>query len=467
MASSVGRYSSSLWHRLRPWMGAACFTCLVASGISAQTPFPRTSQPQRSELRSDGAASARAARPGVTAPLVHTARRLTGLSSASPKVQATSAGESSPVAQPLPFSPASPEGVAGDATLRNLDGRDVACQAARHAMLPEVLRARARTVHDLYKDEDDCTRQAAQALAQFLCLQAKHQEDAAAANALRAYYGRIAVAEQLRLTQQGMQLTDEQRRKQQSLRSSGVAGGVDLSEFDRRELEIQDKQLQLFSQERQLRNLLAQTARLDYRQEEVIQEPLEVCECPLDCDAIAQQAMLLRHDLRGWQLLAAQVNPSSAPVFARMLGTLVGGWGLPMPTVSGLKMLLHPPDHSKLSSNLRREIDLAVNAQRERVVQEVHEKCAKTSLAYERIEIARQVISSWEARLEQLEQLEQLGNAQPEQRAVVRGELLKARGEEISRRLEARNAEIDLAEATGGLSDRCCAGQPWLITGEE
>jgi hypothetical protein len=33
--------------------------------------------------------------------------------------------------------------------------------------------------------------------------------------------------------------------------------------------------------------------------------------------------------------------------------------------------------------------------------------------------------------------------------------------------MEARTAEIDLAEAVGGISRRCCNGLPWLLTGYE
>ncbi len=348
-----------------------------------------------------------------------------------------------------------------------LDGHDIGCRAAQNWLPSELLRARARTLLQLFCEEDDCTRQAAQALACFLNMQAKHQEDIGAATALRAYYTRIALAEQLTLSTESLHLVARQLAQQEALHAGGLPAGTDWSAFDRRRIEITDKQYQLHSQDRQLRSVLAQIADADYATDRVRQERLEVLECSLACDRLKQQALGLRQDLRGWIYLSGQVNDQSAPLFAKMFTTIVGGWGLPLPSIVGLKNLICPPDYSCLATNMRREMSLAVETHTRWICQAVDEKCHKLQLAYQRLQLARQTIDSWMERLAQLEKLGELGDGQPEQTAIAQAGLLQARSEEISRRLEARIAEIDLAEATGGLADRCCAGQPWLLTGYE
>jgi hypothetical protein len=103
-----------------------------------------------------------------------------------------------------------------------------------------------------------------------------------------------------------------------------------------------------------------------------------------------------------------------------MISTLIGGWGLPLPTIGGLKSLLCPPDYSGLAANLQQELWLIVETHRRWISQAVEEKCANLQLSYQRVDLAQQTISVWEKRLAQLERLEGLGDAQPEQIAVAR-----------------------------------------------
>ncbi len=360
---------------------------------------------------------------------------------------------------PLPLS--------GSLGLTVIDGRDIACRTAQHWTPAQVLRARGRTIIQAYCDEDECSQKAANSLAVFLNMQANHQEDIGAASALRAYYTRIAIREHLQVTFDSLSLIALEKGKQQAAQKGGLAAGTDLSDFERQKFSVEDQQIQLGSQERQLRTLLSQLARVDYAMDEVQQESLEVLANPMDCERLKAIALSTRHDIRGWSYLSGQVNETSAPIYAKMLSTMVGGFGLPLPTISGLKNLLCPPDHSCLTANMQYELNLTVETHRRWICQAVDEKCAKVQLAYRRIELAQQTLSSWENRIEQLEELEAMGDAEPEQIAVARVGRLKARADEISRRLDARIAEIDLAEALGGLSCRCCSGQPWLITGLE
>ena len=352
------------------------------------------------------------------------------------------------------------------ATVPVIDGRDIACRAAQNWIPATTLRARARTLVQLYCDADECEQQAACALSRFLHMQASHQEDIGAASALRAYYTRIAIAEQMAIASESMQLVDSEEDKQEAIQQGGLPAGTDLTGFERQRIKILDGQLQIGLQDRQLRSLLAQLTGLDYATDQVSQEELDVIPTSLDCPNLQQRALSTRHDIQGWIYISGQVNETSAPIFAKMLPTIVGSWGIPLPAIR-LKSLLCPPDHSQLAANMKQELDLIVETHRRWICQAVMEKCSKLEMSYARIELAQQTIQSWRERLKQLEQLKEHGDGKPAESAHARSELLRARVEEIKRRLEARIAEIDLAEATGCLSQRCCDGQAWLLTGFE
>lgn len=353
------------------------------------------------------------------------------------------------------------------ATTSTVDGRDIGCRAANQWIPSDILRARARMLVQAFCEEDECARQAAQVLANFLCMQAEHQEDIGAASAMRAYYTRIALVEQQNIAALSLALIDSEEQAQAAIQERGLAAGTDLSSFERLRIEVMDKRLVMESQERQLRCLLSQLTGLDYAMNEVQHEQLEIFESPLDCNRLKAFALRMRSDLRAWIYLSRHINEESAPIFAGMLTTLIGGYGLPIPTISGLKQLLCPPDYSCLAANMKHEVDLTVETHRKWICQAVDEKCNKLLLAYQRIRLAQQLVASWEERLLQLDQLESRGEGQAAESAKARSELLKARSEEVSRRLDAKLAEIDLSEACGGLSLRCCNGQPWLMSGLE
>lgn len=347
-----------------------------------------------------------------------------------------------------------------------LDGRMVACQAACCWTPAHALRARGRTVIDAYQREDDCARQAAQIIATFLNLQACHQEDLAAASGLKAYYTRIAVAEQLRLGAEAKKLLAAEETQLQAVRRSGLVVNTDLSDFQRRGLEIDDQELQLRAQDQQLRSVLVHLAHCDYGMDDVLQEELLVQPIHLNCAALVSKALRERYDLRGWSYLASQVNETSAPLFAQLLSTSVGAFGLPLPALGVLKHLLLRPDHATLASNLQQELRLMLETLCGAIQQSVEEKCAKLELAYGRLDLAQQTVASWQTRRGQLQQLEELGKPDPEQTARAQLGWMRARADEITRRLEARLAEVELAEATGRLAQRCCAGQAWLVSGQ-
>lgn len=381
----------------------------------------------------------------------------------------TEAPEIAVSAASLPFALSQVHSVSSAVSSRNqvLDGRMVACRAVRNWTPAQALRARGRTVVEAYREEDECEQSAARSVAEFLNLQACHQEDIAAGSALRAYYTRIALAEQLQLSVESRKLVDQEETKHHTALKGGLSTGADLSGFERRRIEIEDQRIQLQAQDRQLRTLLAQLADSDYEMDAVQQERLDVQANSLDCHKLVSMALHRRYDMRSWTHLTSQVNETSASIFAQVLSTAVGGFGLPLPAVVGLKNLLCPPDHSQLAANLKRELRLTVETNRRWIEQTVHEKCAKLELAYRRMELAQQTTDSWSERREQLEKLQELGKPLADQMAAAQIGWMQSRGEEIARRLEARLAEVELAEATGELARRCCTGQAWLVTGAE
>lgn len=371
----------------------------------------------------------------------------------------------------------SPQGVVENAAIpvlpsvptqgcRVIDGREIGCCAARKWMPSQVLRQRGRAIVEMYCDaKDECERQAAYDLNHFLVLQSKHQEDIGAASALRAYYTRISLTEQLALTQDFLARVQTEESKQNAAQEGGLPAGTDLSSFGRSRIEILDKQLQVLSKDRQLRCLISELTGYDYGMYEICAERLTIHPVTIDCPTLKQIGLATRKDLRGWVFIAGRVNETSAPIFARMLGTLIGGWGMPLPKVCGLKYLLCPPDYATLARNLKHELELTAETHRRWICQAIEEKCENLKLAYQRIDLANQTIASWEDRIAQLQRLEEQGESEPAQLADARKELLLARSEEINRRLDARIAEVEVAEAIGGISDRCCAGEAWLRIG--
>ena len=349
----------------------------------------------------------------------------------------------------------------------SLDGHEIGCLAANQWIPADLLRQRGCTLMKSFCKEDDCQRAAAQTLAVFLNMQAKYQEDLGAASALRAYYSRIAIAEQTRLNALSLEYINGEESKQIAAQRQGLPATTDLSSFERLKLKSEDNRLQIESKDRQLRSLLVQLTGVDYESEQVCQEYLQVLTVSLDCEQLKQRALVLRQDLQAWQHLACHVNEESAPIFAQMLSTIIGGWGLPLPKVAALKAAFCKPDYTCLVANLRRELNLTIEINRRWIEQAVSEKCESLKVAYQRMELAQRVIASWDRRVEQLEALERSGQSAAAELATARSELLKAHADEISRRLDAKLAEVDLAEACGGLADRCCQKQPWLLTGFE
>jgi hypothetical protein len=437
MSSNVNKLTASqgFW----PWLGRLAFAGILASAL-----LPANSTwAQPTELvgpKNDSAAT--------SALLTSVSSRAIGMTSVSTAPELN-----------LPQSVAQEPAV----TILPLGAREIGCQAALRWQPAIGLKQRAQTIQRLYCEEDQCKRQAANGLAQFLCLQASHQEDLAAATAMRAYYSRIGIDEQKKLIARGKQAVSAQLSKQNKLIDQGLAAGVDLSSLERQNFDLEDQLLQAESQDDQLRRLLTGMTEIDYKVEHKILEPLVVEKQTLDCDALVAMALRNRFDLQSWRCLYRQINDESAEMFASIIATSVGSFGIPLPKMVGLKLLMCKSyDKALLADNLRKEVATIIVTNEGYAQQLVVEKCSQLKLAYGRHELQLQRITSWEYRLKQIERLESHGDARPAERAAAETGLLKAHSDEVARRLDAKLAEVSLAEVIGGLAGKCCRGEAWF-----
>ncbi len=348
---------------------------------------------------------------------------------------------------------------------RNLiDSRSVACRAACEWLPAKQLRQHAQAVQQLYCEEDDCTRQAASAIAQFLQFQADHQQDLAAAIALRAYYARAAIVEQFALLELSKAELQKQRERQLAIQQKGLAAAVDLTSFDRESITFNLQRIQLQQRDRQLKESLNDATHVQYDWDASVLEPLEVREQTLDFEYLQQFAFGHRHDLLALQCLSRQINSGTAPMLSSIVNNATGLASLPLPKRCFLDRVLGRDDNTVLTNNLKQSIAIACETQASTIRREISEKAIALELAYQRIGLSKETTGSWAKRLEQLERLAELGDSRPADLVSAKTSLLGAKAIEVERRLEAKLAEIALAEACGGLSQRCCKGRAWLVT---
>ena len=347
-----------------------------------------------------------------------------------------------------------------------LDAREVACLAACRWHPAVGLRQRVHTIRQLFCNDSHGSRQASTAIVNFLQLQAAHQEDIGAASAMRAYYSRIGITEQQQWIHAGGKAVELQQQKQQSLLEHGFATALDLSSLQRKNLDLQDQWLQTSSQLRQLQKLLTGLTGQDFECAQHMVEPLVVQSSILDCEKLIAQAFRNRSDLLAWQQLCCHIDEHNAPMVATILSSISGNFGLPMPTASLLKRLTcQGLDPSVLADSLKRELSVLIQTHQAYIEQSVQEKCEQLQLAYQRHEIELHRIDNWVARIEKIDRLESHGQTRPDQKMIAEAGLLESHSTEVTRRLDAKLAEIALAEAVGGLAIRSCQGLAWLPTG--
>lgn len=343
-----------------------------------------------------------------------------------------------------------------------LDGRTVACQAACCWPLARLLDERASTICAEASRSHHSEQRTGLLQANFLRRMAARQRDVGAATALRAYYSWIANQEQLKLVAAGIELHGEQLATQSALIQRGVAI-VDPTELQRKRLELRDNQVQLESNERQLAQALLRLTCCSSDPRSAIVEGLEIRPSALPCDQLVAFALQHRQDYLAYVELCQCLDQQSARSIAELLTPLAGGVGLNLLDLSCIEKICLAARGSEVQSHVARELRAAVQLQRRLIEQTVCEKCQSLALAYERTEIAVELLATWDERIESLQRLGELGDARGQLLASARAEQLQARSTLVSRQLSAKLAEVDLAEAMGELAPRCCRGEPWLF----
>ena len=342
-----------------------------------------------------------------------------------------------------------------------VSGRTVACQAACCWPLAKLLDQRARTVLSQAEDRRQREQTAARLQANFLQHQASAQRDVAAATALRAYYSWIANQQLLQLMEEGLQFQSQQVQIQEALILKGV-GIPDPTALDRKRLELEDNKVQLVHAQRQLTAGLLKLTCCHTDLSRCATESMEIQPQTPDCGALLTYALQHRHDYLALVQLYQCLDEETAAAVAKLLTPLVGV-GFDILDLNLIERLSLRHHGEELLAQIRRELKLASDVVRARIEQSVCDKCQALDTAYQRVTIAEQFIRSWETRIAALKRLEELGDARGEAMATAKAELLNARSTLVTRQLSAKLAEVDLAEAVGELSVRCCNQQAWLV----
>ncbi len=392
-----------------------------------------------------------------------------------PKSRALNVLDSPAAASPSPFINVSrpaiitiPDGSSSDTgtQLATADARDIACAAGRNWLPAIQLRQHAKALDQLYCNErDDCTRQSVRALSQFLRQQAEHQQDVGSANALKAYYSLAGTNAQLVLLAESDAQIAAKKEQQNKLMQQGIAAAVDLTSFDREQIDLNVQQLQLQQRLKQLAQSLVElgNAQIDWTSAHL--EELDIQPSAVDLEYLQQFALSHRHDLAAVNGLARQINSESAPILAGAVAGFTGMVSLPLPALCLYDRLLGRKTYPGLANNLNQEVALAAETLAKSIRQSVFEKSTALELAYQEVELADAMRQSWQKRIAQLQRLAELGESRAAEIALAEASLLASEAAAIHKKLQAKLAEVELSEACGGLHGRCCRGEAWLITG--
>jgi hypothetical protein len=349
-----------------------------------------------------------------------------------------------------------------------MDAREIASGAAERWKPAVALKRRAITINQVHGNGPVKSGQTAKILACFLELQAAHQQDLGASVALRVYYSRVAIQEQLEWIAASGASLEEQRAKQTQLMDRGISTVIDFGTWDRMSIDLMQRSLELQAEDTRLRVLMKSLTGIDDEQSPFALEPLTIERTQIDCEKLVKLACRERMDLIAWRYLQQRVDSESAPSIITLLAGSVAGYGLPLPNLAGIrKLLLHHSSGELLADNLRSELSIMVQIHQEAIRQEVHEKCLKLKLAYDLHQLELQRLDSWKRRLDQLDRLESFGQSQPEEKQAAYAGWRQTQSTEITKRAEAKLAEVALSESVGGLAARCCFREAWLVTGRE
>lgn len=336
----------------------------------------------------------------------------------------------------------------------------LACRAAQCWGPSRLLLQRAATLEESNGVLRLHSRDSVEAQIQFLKHQAAWQQDLVAAGALKSAFTVLAFDAQLEQAERGLALTAEQSAAADALSAKGIAPS-DPTAMARRRLGIEDQCLQLLKGRTLARITLAQLTSLPECNPILVAESLDVQPRCLDCDALIREALSHRSDYRGWQMLATRLDKSNVAAISEIISSTAGNIGLVEHHPQLVDSLWAKLNAGQILERVRNEIHTVTDLQRRLIESAVCERCNVLKIAYERVITAQELLDSWNQRVAALERLAELGHAQPEALGEAKAKQIEATASLIQRQLEARLAEIDLAESCGGLAQRCCSGEEW------
>ncbi len=348
-----------------------------------------------------------------------------------------------------------------------VDARDVACSAGQNWMPAIQLKTHAKSLEDLYCGERDaCTRQAVQAISLWLRLQAERQQDVGAAAALRAYYTLAAIKLQQELVAVSQSMLNSRREQQDQLMQQGAAAAMDLTSFDREQIALNLRQLQLEQSVSQLSQSLNELTRSPDDWSAAGLEPLEIRAAAVETLQLTHLAMANRQDLIAFRELKRRISTDSAPLLVNVIAGSTGMISLPLPKSCWWEKLLGRAAIPSLAGNLKQQVSLATDALAQSIRQAVAEKSSALGLGYQEVELAEATLASWQQRMTQLERLAELGDSRPAELAEADSSQLASKASLVETKLRVKLAEVELAETCGCLHARCCRGEAWLeLTG--
>ncbi len=340
-----------------------------------------------------------------------------------------------------------------------LHSRVIACEVAEHWLPAKQLRQHATALRRLYCKADDCSREAAEAGAQFLETQAEHQLDIAAATGLRAYFLRSSLEEQVALIQQSMALVESRVTAQRAATDKGLALPVDPTALDRERIEAVQQRLQVSQRAEQLQRTIEDLSGNKRDWINGTLEPIVLYQGEIDVPSMQQFAMRCRSDLRALIQLQPHIHDETAGMLASAVSGIAGLSALPLPKPSLMDRMLGRKRLPGLAKSLRQELAIARESLEKSIKQTIADKSSSLQLAYQRIQLSREILDSWNLRIQQLDALAARGEYRLGDKVAAQLGIIQAQATIIERRLEAKLLEIDLAEAIGGLKDRCCNPQ--------
>jgi hypothetical protein len=290
----------------------------------------------------------------------------------------------------------------------------------------------------------------------FVLLQADHQSQRSASQALEAYYGYAALQAASQIQRELIVEIDDLRLTLANLIDKGITVG-DTTQQERARIQAADA---LIQSEYGMQRIHSQLSLLVGSEVgcQLQVDHLQPPSIPYDsvCDLI-EQAYCNRRDFAAWDFLSRKLNIDNLPGLRDVVGSTALIPAFPSSLSNRWVDKLVPGRLAKLESELcERQKQLAEIKQslRKQIAVDVEVAWLDHSAAYQRWELAGQNVASWKERIEQLDRAAELGKAFPEDRITAKLEVKRAELERIQRWNDVQQAHVRLRQAIGDLPTR-------------